>query len=391
MQKWIVPILFLVAPFAFLTPGLIWKSQLLFFLIMPVFILAVHIKNVWVKVFILYAMAWQFAVFLLTFNNNSQNVVGASLSVIMAIMAGSFVYKFISESELPTEKWFMVLRIAVILQILLAIPNIWGHSTVATMLSWFTPVMEKLPGHVVGTLGNRNYLAAFIAVSLPAFIGWRTFKIRGISVNPAIIVIFIFLGFCLSPGTLAAIIGMGFYLSRNMSFWKRMVAISVSMKVAVAFAAAYILTTGYHVNEFQALPAQLKEFFSTGRITVDYFENDVGRFAMWMMAVSKIIHHWVTLIFGSGPGAFWGRNYPIHGEYISILFQYGLIGLAIVGGYIVHTWRFLIGRKELTLLATSFFILLLDCVGNFPLQIATTSFMILIILGLIERERLKDG
>jgi O-antigen ligase len=176
-----------------------------------------------------------------------------------------------------------------------------------------------------------------------------------------------------------------------MSFWKRIFSLSIAMKAAVAFAACYVLTTGYHLNEFQALPGQLKEFLTTGNVTTDPFQGDIGRFAMWMTATSKILQSWNLAIFGYGPGSYWGRSYPIHGEYFSVLFQYGFVGLFIVLGYMVHTWKFLLKRKELILFATSFLIINLDCVGNFPMQIASTGFMILIVLGLIERERLKNG
>jgi len=306
----------------------------------------------------------------------------------MAIMAGAYVYKFVSENDLPAEKWFMFIRIAVIAQIASAIPQLWEVSTVAWALSHFTNVQEKLPGHLVGTLGNRNYLAAFIAFSVPMFAGWKTIDIKGHKISPALVGIFVFLGFCLSPGTLAAIIGMGFFLTHGKKLWKRLVAMSIASKIAIIFAVCYVYTTGNHLNEFQALPGQLSEFLSTGKITTDPFQGDVGRFAMWMMAISKLSAHWAMMVFGYGPGAYWGREYPIHGEYVSVLFQYGLIGLVIVLGYICSTGKFLLKNGD-KILATSFLIICLDCIGNFPMQIATTAFLIIIILGLIERERLK--
>ena len=38
-------------------------------------------------------------------------------------------------------------------------------------------------------------------------------------------------------------------------------------------------------------------------------------------------------------------------------------------------------------LLTSFLIICLDMIGNFPAEIASTAFMIIIVCGLIERER----
>lgn len=388
-KKWIVPTLFLLLPFVFLAPGLIWKSQLLFFLICPIFIIAMDLKNIWIKAFLLYASAWQLVVFVLSFNTPGINP-GYGLSVMLALMAGAIIFKFVSEGTVTDEKWFMVIRIAVILQILLSIPQPFGVSLFADLMSLFIKVKENLPGHLVGSLGNRNYLAAFIAISVPFFVGWRTFKIGRISINPALIIIFIFLGFCLSPGTLAAIIGMGFLLSYNLSPMKKLISMSLAVTVAVIFAACYVLTTGNHLHEFQSLPGQLGEFWATGKFTVDPFRGDIGRFAMWMMALSQLMTGWFFMIFGFGPGAFWGREYSMHGEYISVWFQFGLVGLGLMIGYIVTTWRHLMKEKNLILRA-SFLIICLDMIGNFPLEIASTAFMIVIIAGLIERRIVGDS
>jgi len=157
----------------------------------------------------------------------------------------------------------------------------------------------------------------------------------------------------------------------------------------IVYTAFYVLSTGNHLWEFQQLPEQLRTLMDTGLALVNPAQKDIGRFLMWQVAISKLCQHWSLMIFGFGPGAFWGRQYPIHGEYISVWFQWGLVGLAIVAGYIIHTWRFLIKRKDM-LLTTSFLIICLDCIGNFPMQIASTGFLALIIMGLIERERLKD-
>jgi hypothetical protein len=385
--NWTVPILFMALPFVYLAPGLIWRSQLLFFILCPVIAVAFAIKNLWVRIFLLYITAWQFTIFIVSFNNPRVNP-GPGLEVLLSCMAGGLLYYFVSKGNVPDKTWFSFIRIAVIIQILIAIPQHFKYNFFMIVMSYFVPVAEKLPGHLVGSLGNRNYLAAFIAFSVPMFIGWRTFKIGKWSINPALIAIFIFLGFCLSPGTLAAICGVGFLLSYNLPFWKRLIALSVVSKICVAYAAAYILTTGYHLNEFQALPGQLREFWDTGKFTLNPFLGDVGRFAMWMTAFSQLITKWYTVVLGFGPASAWGRDYPIHGQYFSVWFQFGIIGLGLMLGYIYTTYRFLSKEKHLILL-TSFVIICLDMIANFPGQIAPTAFLMVVIGGLIERKRLN--
>jgi hypothetical protein len=389
MKDWIVPIVFLILPFAFLSPGLIWKSQLLFFLICPIFIIALNIKNLWVRAFLLYVTFWQIAVLILMFNRAGYNP-GAGLSIILSLMVGAMFYKWVSESDLEEETWHAVIRAAVIIQMIIAIPQAWGWSPVSELLGMFTTVKEKSPGHLVGTLGNRNYLAAFIAMAVPFFIGWRTFRIWRVTVNPALIVIFAFLGACFSPGTLAAIMGMGFLMTYNLPLWKRIIGLSAASKVAVIFAAFYIFSTGNHLNEFQAFAGQFKELWSTGKVTLDPFQGDIGRFAMWMTAYSKLTASWNVMILGYGPAAFWGREYPMHSQYMSVWFQFGLIGLGLMLGYIYSAYRYL-SRSGNLILLTALVIAALDMIANFTGEIVSTAFMLVIIGGLIERKRLTEG
>ena len=394
MRKWIVPILFLALPFAFLAPGLIWKSQLLFFLICPIFIIAINLKNVWIKTFLLYAAAWQIIIFLMSFNDPSHNA-GAGLSILLSLMAGALIFKFISEGDLPDGKWLMVIRIAVIIQILIAIPQHFGFSAVMYLVGMLTPVVQKQPLHLVGTLGNRNYLSIFVAASLPFFIGWMTFKVRGFSINPILIGIMIFLFFCFSPATIAAIAGMLFIFSYDLSAAKKALFLAIGAGLGIGYTAFYIAGAGTHYMygqgshlwEFQALPGQLKELWTTGNLVVDPRQGDLGRFGMILSAFSQLIRSWSFAILGYGPAASWGRNYPVHCEYMSMWFQFGLIGLGLMMGYIVTTWRYLTKEKNRIFLG-SFLIILIDMAGNFSLEVATTAFMIIVITALIERKRI---
>lgn len=93
------------------------------------------------------------------------------------------------------------------------------------------------------------------------------------------------------------------------------------------------------------------------------------------------------MVFGYGPASAWGQKYPIHGEYVSVWFQYGTIGLFLVLGYIAQTARFLIKSRNLVYLA-AFLIICLDMVANFSAEVATTACMMVVICGLIERKRL---
>ncbi len=387
INNWVIPVLFLMVPFVFLYPGLLWTSQHLFFIILPIIIVAFLIENIWIKSFLLYITGWQIWMYLQVFNDPRSNP-GIGLSIIISLMSGAIIFLFVSKGRWSVEKWFKIIRIAVILQIIICIPQLfWKYNVVFDFMSLFTKMVNSLPDHLVGTLGNRNFLSAFIAVSIPAFVGWRTITIRGITVNPALIVIGIILYFCYSPGTLAGLIGAAFFYTYKIKNQRtRWLLFSLGPILAVAYSAYYILSTGYHVHDFTNLPDQLRELLTGENITFNEINGDLGRFSMWLMAFAKLMKSWTAMIFGFGPGAFWGRPYPLHSEYMWVWFQFGLIGLGLMVGYIWTTARFLI-RSHRILLLTSFIIICLDMVANFPMEIPPPAFLIIIIAALIEREK----
>jgi hypothetical protein len=379
--KWVIPILFLILPFALIAPGLIWKSQQLFFLMLPVFIIAFSLKNKWVRWFMLYAGVWQLFLFIYSFNNPKPPT-GAGLSYILSLMAGGIVFKFVSESTLPTEKWYTVLRIAVIMQVAISAFQFFGWSPVAWLFSFVIQVKQLLPHHLVGSIGNRNYLAAFAAFALPMFFIWRS----GIFL-PVLALLFLF---CPSPATLAAIIGAAFWIAyrKTQAPGKILVYLSGAVLAGAGFTVLYVLTTGYHLNEFKDLPGQLGQFFSQGRVDFSPTQGDLGRFGMWLTALGHLISTPFGMVLGFGPGAFWGREYGLHSMYMATWFYFGLVGLFLLFGYIYTTWKFLWRLKD-PILLTSFLIMCLEIVGDHSFEIATSGMMGVIILGLIERERLN--
>lgn len=385
INKWIIPVLFLIAPFVYLSPGLIWRSQLLFFLIIPIFIVAFSIRNIWIKSFLLYATTWQIVIFFLGFNNPRFSP-GAGLSIILALMSGALIFKLIVESKTSDETWYSVLRIATLIQIALSIPQIMGFHVIRYVLSFYTKMTDLQPTHLTGSVGNRNFLAAFIAFTIPMFIGWKTIDIWGRKVNPIFIGVFVFLLFTVSPAVIAGIIGVAFLLSYSCKTRTRIMYLCLAVLISAVYIGSYVLFTGSHLSEFTDLPGQLRTFFSTGKIPIDPFKGDLGRFAMWMMAIGQLLASWPAAIFGFGPNAFWGREYPLHSEYISMWFQFGLIGLLLMIGYLLTALRFLF-RSGNRILLSSFIIICLDMGANFPMEISTTAFVAIIIGALIERKR----
>ncbi|MFA6290187.1 MAG: hypothetical protein WC637_00320 [Victivallales bacterium] len=406
-QEWTVPALFLILPFVILVPGMIWTSHHLFFILMVLPIIALSIKNLWVRSFLLYAFLYQITLLVFAIKYPLINA-GSGLSVISSLIAAALVYKLVSESRIQSEKWFSIIRIAVILQVVISISQYLGFNPITFVMSNLISTKEGMPGDFVGTIGNRNYLMAFAAMSIPLFIGWKSihWKIEkplgvdgcypwNIRINISLIVIFIVLCLAPSPATLAAVIGLAVYFNRG---WKWIV---ISACIALAYVYGYVIFKGAHLTDFERLPDQLNQIWNTGKVLIpfngalypaEYIPNwyDIGRFSMWLTALSKLITSWSAMVFGFGPGAFWGKAYNLHSEYMAAWFYFGLIGLSVMIGYIYTTIRFLIKKKDMILLS-AFVILCLDMGANHTLHIATTAFLAVIICGLIERERLIYG
>jgi hypothetical protein len=105
------------------------------------------------------------------------------------------------------------------------------------------------------------------------------------------------------------------------------------------------------------------------------------RWVDWAAALKQLTVHPLVIIFGMGPGAGWGKVYPMHNEWLQGLHQFGLIGLTFMAGYVITIYR--CNR----ILFTAFMIAVVNMFGNYSLHLSPSAFLIIVIAGLIERER----
>jgi hypothetical protein len=368
----------------------IWEGERLFFIIMFLPILAFSIKNIWIRVFLLYAFAWQIFLQLSTFLHPTKQTV-ESLTVVIFIILGVLLFKFVSESKIKKETWFNVIRVAVLIQVVISILQYFNFNIVVKIMALFIKTVDLMPGFCNGTLGNKDYLTAFIAISLPLFIGWKTIKWHihrpfwlDLSFNIPLLAILFILFVGPTMATLAAIIGLAIYFRRG---WKLYIPAFLLICGVLYY---YVVIQGYHLHEFQMLSGQLQDLYYRGgtfiKVTSD---GDIGRFGMWIAACGKLFSSWTRLIFGFGPAANWGMPYSLHSEYVTMFFEYGLVGLILLLGYVFSTARYLIKSKNI-LLGSCFVIAFLDIMATFNMHIAPVAFLVIIICGLIEREKLGE-
>lgn len=340
---------FLVLPFAYFSAGILHVGQHFAFLMFSLLIAAAAIKNGWLRAFYVYLFCWVVMTLLVTwFKPIPQATIKAALDTTVFFLAGAVLYSAVTHSTAKTETFYNAIRVSALLQSILCICQLWGADPFLWFLNFFVHAAGELPaGTMTGSLGNNNFVAAWLAVCLPFF-----FKGKWRWCLP------ILLALLLSSRTVAAVaaafIGCGYLLWG----WKGVVG-------AVAAGLAYLS-------------------WDHGIVYILTVPEPHGRIVLWREALGLIFYHPLTVILGSGPGAWWGHDFPMHNEFLQGWHQYGSIGLLIIAGYVVNIYR---GNR---VLFSAFLVMCVNMCGNYPLHLAPSAFLFILIAALIEREKAHE-
>ncbi len=355
MRDYVIFLLFLLLPFAFISPGILHGGQQFFLMISALIIIGMLCENKWIRVFLVYIALWQLYLFvhgLIAIDLFAKRIdpqIKFGLIQTMFAVCGAVIYKGVIDSKIKLKHVYNIICVTAIIQSLLALSQMCGYDPVLAMLNLIVYTHAALPKTtVVGTLGNPNFLAAYLAISLPFF--FRKYWCWFIPV-----IIFLFLFAKTSTAVFAVTVGCIIYF-KNYSFKVGKIKIT-GLIIGILF---LVIGVGYFINE--------------AKVFTD------PRYGFWLKAINnlKTIPNW---IFGLGPAASWGYNYPLHNEWLTILYQYGLIGLGLAGGFVYTVYR---GNK---ILFTALIIALVSMFGSYPLHLAPSAFLIIIIAGLMGREK----
>ncbi len=274
-------------------------------------------------VFGIYLSCW-FTYFLSAGFNNvvPQEILVQAIDAITFVFAGMGLYVLVRNGKKPIETYLN-----------------WAICPAAIFLGILGVIQWKFGMIAAGaTLGNPNFLAAFIAISLPLFFRpkWWFF-----------IPLFIFILFVCRTSTAisAAFIASGWYFFG----WK---GVGLATIPAIVYYLIFKATTSTYI-----------------------------RFGYWTDALTKISNSWQTLVFGVGPGVYWQWQNELHSEYVYLLFNLGIIGFLIVAAYIAKSLRTVGDRR----LYASFLAILVDAVGNHVMHVMPTAYLIIVILALRDR------
>ena len=155
------------------------------------------------------------------------------------------------------------------------------------MNTFFVKAIPLLsPNTPVGTLGNNNFLAGYLAISMPFF-----FRKRWIYAAPFLALLVVV------SKTSAAVIPMFIACAWYQWGWK-------------GVAGAMVVGLGYATYD------------GAWNKLLNMAEGDRGY--LWTQALKLIFISPLSVFFGHGPGSGWGRPYPMHNEWLQCWFHSGL-------------------------------------------------------------------
>jgi hypothetical protein len=222
---------------------------------------------------------------------------------------------------------------------------LYGIVSLAVVLS-LLGLLGILTGRpAVGTLGNQNFLGAFLAIS-----GIACYSLRKGWI-PLIPIVACLIATHTSMAIGAFLIGTGYFF------------FNVYGVIAGGIAgAAYFL------------------IFKTS-------ESMMIRADYWTDALQKISGSWQTIVFGVGPGIYWEWGNMLHSEYVYIVWNLGMVGLLLVGLYIWRSCREINNR----VIFAMFIAVLVDGIGNHLMHTAPTAMLAIIVFGLKDKLRIPLG
>ncbi len=337
----IIPILIIAALPFFVWGDSVLQGQLNGLLFLIVLASVLSMPHNWLKIIGLMTVGWLGFAYSAAFVSNFPS--GPFVDAALIILCGVLVYLTIFNSAHPISFYANLICISAVIQAGLAIIQYLWFDPISTVISSVISVRGEMPFRTpVGTLGNPNFLGAYLAISIPFFFrsGWLWF---------------------------IPMVACGLFISNT----------------ATAVVAA-ILGTAYFFGGWTwvclgMFPAALYFASLSGH-------NMSGgqRLDFWADAVRQVCKTPTSFLFGYGPGVTWQEGNQLHSEYVATFFNYGAVGLSCMVAYIVTAFR--VDR----ILFSAFLILCINMIGNHPLHTTPPAVLAITIIVLMDREKYKS-
>jgi len=345
-------IAFIMMPFCVLTGGIIHRGHHTGFTILILMVISSLVKEKALKYLCYYATFWAMFVMIAKVTGHlhkSYAVTANGRTVFIAL--GMIVYVVVAHSKESKHIFFNLICVAAMLQSIIGVMQLLGYDPFFSFLSCFVGTRYELPaGWPVGSLGNNNFFAGYLAISLPFFFRKRILVCAGFIP----LIIFLIINSNTSGAVIAVCIGMGIFFKKTR--W-----------LAILFIVGVLYALFFDNNG------------DTGTMVI------YGRFWIWKKALSSIFSHPIMMLIGHGPQAKTGFAFPYHNEYLQLWFNYGAVSVCLWAYYLIG-----IKNTDRNLYA-GFIIASAFAFTSYPMHLAPSAFLIFIIMGLLEREKYHGG
>ena len=275
----------------------------------------------------------------------------ASLGILMFVILGMLLVYAVMISKKDSEFFFNAICILSISQMAIAlVQSFFGYDPYTEILNLVVATQNRLtPTTPMGTMGNNNFMAGYLAMSFPFFL-----RKKWVYALP-ILVLTIYL--CKTSTAIAAFGCAAAYYLWGIKKYRWYLA-----GAAFCFSVGYVLVT-------------------EGGIGQTLLQND--RWLFWRHATEQITSDWWSVLFGKGLGGNTGFPFPLHNEWVQTTFHLGLVGIGIV------VWFFATIRTGNRLLVASVIAIMVECLGSHPMHLVPSAILILCVLALAARDGLE--
>ena len=269
--------------------------------------------------------------------------------MMMWMLCAAVVCLAASMSTAPKDTFYTALCCVGLAQCVLVGLQLIGIDLFMSSYNLFTyiPCQSRLSEAApVGSLGNPNFVAAYMAICAPFFLRgkWRWALI------PLLAAI---LACRTSTAVLALVCGMAVFF-----YDRKHIRLYFLAVVAMLSGAALFLAMDW----------------------VSVFNSQ--RWYFWMIGTEFIIRNWTAFLFGNGLGAKTGLDFPLHNDWMQLWFHVGAVGV-----FLAAWWMVAMLRTRDRILKAAVLIAGINAIGNYPFHLAPSAVLIFSIFGLIERDR----
>ncbi len=333
----------ILLPFGALSPRTLIQGQQYSFLLCGLLFAAWQVKNPWLRWFLYYVALWiGFSFVGLAYIEFNPQISKAVLETLFFFTAGTLAFLAVTNSKRPNSHFYNAICVLALIQAVCCWLQYFG---VTLAIGPFdvsgVHKMHNLPAdHMPGFLYNDDFAMGLLAMSIPFFV-------------------------------------------RRPWYW------------GLALVAPLLLVSGVATAVMAATVGMLVFYFGLWGLLSLTVIGVIGwvsdskvltwnpRYEWWINVLKTQFSSWPSIVFGFGPGASWDKvlQHSIHSEWVTLLYQYGLIGFSLIVGYVRS-----IQRKNRVLLA-AFVIAVFNMLGNPALHVAPSALLIIVVLALMERER----